>query len=304
MRYGIVVSNMGVYSDPREVVRLARAAEDAGWDGFFVWDHLGFVWDTPSSDPWVILSAVAACTERIRIGTDVTPLARRRPHIVANTLATLDILSEGRVTFGAGLGGVPREFAAFGDTGDAKERATMLDEGLAVLDRLMSGEEVTHHSEHYTVEGVTLAPLPVQRPRVPVWIGGEAKPALRRAARWDGWLASATPLDGSIRMSKSPERIAEMVSEIQRHQTSDTPFDVALDGYTESGDATGPSAYEEAGATWWLESIHSRRGTVQEMLERVEAGPQTNNSQRNTSPGGESEPLFDPTSPSEKLGKA
>ncbi|MGI8866488.1 MAG: LLM class flavin-dependent oxidoreductase, partial [Rubrobacteraceae bacterium] len=147
MRYGIVVSNMGVYSDPREVVRLARAAEDAGWDGFFVWDHLGFVWDTPSSDPWVILSAVAACTERIRIGTDVTPLARRRPHIVANTLATLDILSEGRVTFGAGLGGVPREFAAFGDTGDAKERATMLDEGLAVLDRFMSGEEVTHHSE-------------------------------------------------------------------------------------------------------------------------------------------------------------
>ncbi len=286
MHYGIVIANVGDYADPRAAVRLATAAEEAGWEGFFVWDHLGFVWGAPSADPWVILSAVAASTERIKIGTDVTPLARRRPHVVANALATLDILSGGRIIFGAGLGGVPREFEAFGDTGEAKERATMLDEGLTVLDRLMSGQEVTHHGEHYTVEGITLAPLPVQHPRVPVWIGGEAKPALRRAARWDGWLASATPLDGSIKMSKSPEQLAEMVAEIQRHRTSDTPFDVALDGYSKPGDATRQNEYAEAGATWWLESIHSRRGTVQEMLERVEAGPQTNNSQRNTSPGG------------------
>ena len=273
MHYGIVISNMGAYSDPRETVRLARAAETAGWEGFFIWDHLGFVWDVPSSDPWVVLPAVAARTERIRIGTDVSPLARHRPHLVANALATLDLLSGGRVIFGAGLGGVPREFAAFGDPDDAKERAAMLDEGLTVLDGLMSGQEVTHHGDHYTVEGVTLAPLPLQRPRVPVWIGGEAKPALRRAARWDGWLASATPLDGTIEMSKSPEQIAEMVEEIHRHRTSGTPFDVALDGYSEPDDHTLPRSYEEAGATWWLESIHDRRGTVDEMLERLDAGP-------------------------------
>jgi alkanesulfonate monooxygenase SsuD/methylene tetrahydromethanopterin reductase-like flavin-dependent oxidoreductase (luciferase family) len=192
---------------------------------------------------------------------------------VAHTLATLDLLSDGRVIFGAGLGGVPREFAAFGDPGDAKERAAMLDEGLAVLDGLMSGKEVTHHGSYYTVEGITLAPLPVQRPRVPVWIGGEAKPALRRAARWDGWLASATPLDGTIGMSKSPEQIQEMASEIQRHRTSDTPFEVAMDGYSELGDPTRPRTYAEAGATWWLESIHDRRGTPEEMLQRIEAGP-------------------------------
>ncbi|CAN5858107.1 LLM class F420-dependent oxidoreductase [soil metagenome] len=273
MRYGIVISNMGAYSDPREAVRLARAAEVAGWDGVFIWDHLGFAWDAPSADPWVILSAVAASTERIKIGTDVSPLARRRPQVVANVLATLDLLSDGRVIFGAGLGGVPREFAAFGDPDEARERATMLDEGLTVLNGLMSGEELNHHGKHYSVEAVTLAPLPVQRPRVPIWIGGEAGPALRRTARWDGWLASATPLDGSIRMSKSPEEVREMVTEIQRHRTSDTPFDVAMDGYSEPGDPTLPRAYAQAGATWWLESIHGRRGSAEEMLERVKAGP-------------------------------
>lgn len=273
MHYGIVISNMGAYSDPREAVRLARAAEDAGWEGFFVWDHLGFVWDAPSADPWVILSAVAASTERIKIGTDITPLARRRPQVVANTLASLDVLSDGRVIFGAGLGGVPREFAAFGDNGDAKERAAMLDEGLDIIARLMAGEEVNHHGRHCTVEGVTLAPLPVQRPRMPFWIGGEARPALRRAARWDGWLASATPLDGSIRMSKSTEEIREMVAEIRRHRTSDSPFEIAMDGYSEPDDPELPNAYADAGATWWLESIHGRRGSPEEMLTRVKAGP-------------------------------
>lgn len=273
MRHGIVIANIGEYADPREAVRLAQAAEAAGWEGFFVWDHLGFVWNAPSADPWIVLSAVAASTERLKVGTDVTPLARRRPHVVANSLASLDILSGGRVIFGAGLGGVAREFSAFGDPGDAKRRAAMLDEGLTILDRLMSGEKVSHHGRHYTVEGITLAPPPVQRPRVPIWIGGEAKPALRRAARWDGWLASAANLDGSIGMSKSPEKIEELATDILRHRTSDTPFDIALDGYSEPDTPEIPQSYAEAGATWWLESIHGRRGSPEEMLARVEAGP-------------------------------
>lgn len=273
MRYGIVVANLGDYADPRQAIRLARAAEDAGWEGFFVWDHLGFVWGAPSGDPWVTLSAVAASTRRLLLGTDVSPLARRRPQVVANTLASLDLLSGGRAVFGAGLGGVPREFAAFGDPGEAKVRAAMLDEGLMVLDRLLSGEKVTHHGENYTVEGVTLAPLPVQRPRVPVWIGGEAPPALRRAARWDGWLASATNLDGTIGMSRSPEQIGAMTEYILRHRTAPAPFTVAVDGYTEPDDPALPRAYAAAGATWWLESIHGRRGSPDEMLARVAAGP-------------------------------
>ena len=271
MRYGIVMSNLDDYADPRVVVSLARAAEEAGWEGFFVWDHLGFVWGTPSSDPWVVLSAAAVSTTRLKLGTAITPLARRRPHIVANALASLDLLSGGRVVFGAGLGGVAEEFTAFGEPGDAKERARMLDEGLTVLDGLWSGELLTHHGQHYDVENVSLAPL--RRPRIPIWIGGEGAPALRRAARWDGWLAPATRPDGTPIMDKDPRLIAEMVAEIQHHRRADTPFEVAVDGYSEPGDAALPRAYEAAGATWWLESIHGMRGPLEEMMARVEAGP-------------------------------
>jgi alkanesulfonate monooxygenase SsuD/methylene tetrahydromethanopterin reductase-like flavin-dependent oxidoreductase (luciferase family) len=182
MRYGIVTANLGEYSDPRVAVDLARVAEAAGWEAFFVWDHLGFVRGVPSGDPWVILSAVAASTTRLKLGFAVTPLARRRPQVVANALTSLDLLSDGRVVFGAGLGGVPEEFTAFGEPGDAKKRATMLDEGLTILDGLLSGETVTHRGQHYAVEGVSLVPRPLQRPRIPIWIGGESAPALRRAA--------------------------------------------------------------------------------------------------------------------------
>jgi alkanesulfonate monooxygenase SsuD/methylene tetrahydromethanopterin reductase-like flavin-dependent oxidoreductase (luciferase family) len=271
MRYGIVTANLGDYADPRVAVRLARAAETAGWEAFFVWDHLGFVRGVPSGDPWVILSAVAASTTHLKLGLAITPLARRRPQIVANALASLDLLSGGRVVFGAGLGGVPEEFTAFGDPGDAKERAAMLDEGLMILDGLWSGAPVTHRGPHYAVEGVSLAPLPLQRPRIPIWIGGEGAPALRRAARWDGWLAPTANRDGTP--SKSSARIAEMVAEIRRHRTTDAPFEVAVDGYSEAGDATLPRAYGEAGATWWLEIIHGTRGPLDEMIARVEAGP-------------------------------
>jgi probable F420-dependent oxidoreductase len=273
LRYGIVITNLGDYADPRVAVRLARAAEKAGWEAIFVWDHLAFAWGVPSGDPWVILSAVAASTTRIELGTAVTPLVRRRPQVVANALATLDVGSGGRVIFGAGLGGVGEEFSAFGDPADAKERAAMLDEALSILDRLLSGEEVTHYGEHYLVRGVRLAPLPIQRPRMPVWIGGDSPAALRRAARWDGWLVPATSPDGTPTMDKSPEQIAEKVAEIRRHRDSHEPFDVAVDGYTEPGDADLPRTYGEAGATWWLESVHGMRGTIEGMAARVEAGP-------------------------------
>jgi alkanesulfonate monooxygenase SsuD/methylene tetrahydromethanopterin reductase-like flavin-dependent oxidoreductase (luciferase family) len=276
MRYGIVTANLGEYADPRVAVRLARAAEAAGWEAFFVWDHLGFVRGVPSGDPWIILSAVAASTTRLKLGLAITPLARRRPQVVANAMTSLDLLSGGRAIFGAGLGGAPEEFTAFGEPGDGKERAAMLDEGLQVVDGLWSGETVTHRGRHYAVHGVSLAPRPLQRPRIPIWIGGEGPPALRRAARWDGWLAPATSHDGTPTMAKSPGRIAEMVAEIRRHRTTPAPFDVAIDGYSEAGDPGLPRAYAAAGATWWLESIHDARGPLDEAMARVNAGsPET-----------------------------
>jgi alkanesulfonate monooxygenase SsuD/methylene tetrahydromethanopterin reductase-like flavin-dependent oxidoreductase (luciferase family) len=259
MRYGIVTANLGEYADPRVAVDLARTAEAAGWEAFFVWDHLGFVRGAPSGDPWIILSAIAASTEHLTLGLAVTPLARRRPQVVANAMTSLDLLSGGRAIFGAGLGGVPEEFTAFGEPGDPKERAAMLDEGLRILDGLWSGETVAHRGRHYAVQGVSLAPRPLQRPRVPIWIGGEGPPAVRRAARWDGWLAPATGNDGYPTMAKSPELIAEMVAEVRRHRTTPAPFDVAIDGYSQAGESELPRAYGAAEATWWLESIHDAR---------------------------------------------
>src|SRR5205823_8394942 len=125
----------GTYADPRAAARLASAAEDAGWEAFLVWDHLAFVWDGDTGDPWIVLAAVAAATSKLLVGTAVTPVPRRRLQVLASQVATLDLLSEGRTVFGAGLGGVKREYSAFGEADDAKLHAEMLDEGLDVLDR-------------------------------------------------------------------------------------------------------------------------------------------------------------------------
>jgi probable F420-dependent oxidoreductase len=271
MHYGIDVATLGDYADPRLVVRLAQAAEAAGWQALFVWDHLAFAWGVPSGDPWVSLAAVAQATTHLKIGTAITPLPRRRPHVLANAIATLDLLSEGRVICGVGLGGVSGEFSAFGEQDNARERAQRLDEGLDVLNRLWSGEKVTHHGTYYTLHGVTLAPLPMQRPRVPIWVGGESRPALRRAARWDGWLAGGDDEHGQ--MIKSPEQLAEQWAYIRQHRSSMQPFDIALTGTSTASDGMRVLEYAEAGATWWLESLHGMRGSFADLLARVEAGP-------------------------------
>jgi probable F420-dependent oxidoreductase len=268
MRYGLSVCTLGEYADPRLVVELAVAAEAAGWESLFVWDHLGFAWGVPSGDPWITLAAVAQATSRLRIGTGITPLARRRPQVVANTVACLDLLSGGRVVLGAGLGGVPVEFTKFGEPDDSRVRAERLDEALQILAALWSGQRVEHRGRHYTIDGVTLAPLPVQRPRVPVWIGGDSAPAKRRAARWDGWIIAGDSEEG--KMIISPDQLAAAIEGLERSSGS---FDVALSGVSSSEDRDLVQRYADEGVTWWLESIHGRRGSRDEMLDRVEAGP-------------------------------
>ena len=261
VRYGVCLANIGTFSDPRASVRVARAAEESGWEAVFVWDHLAFVWGAPAADPWVVLTAIAAQTETVRIGTAVTPVARRRPQVLAQTVASLDVLSDGRVIFGAGLGGAESEFGKFGEPTDAKVRAAKLDEGLGVLRDLWTGAEVTHRGEHYTVDGVTLAPRPVQE-EVPIWIGGNKAPSLRRAARWDGWIADAAAPTG---IPLTPDDLARSIDAIGR----DADYEVAVLGQSDRGD---PAEYADAGATWWLENLHDRRGSPEEILALVEAG--------------------------------
>ena len=264
MRYGICLANIGTYSDPSVAVRVAQVADAGGWDGVFVWDHLAFAWGVPAADPWTVLAAIATSTERVRLGPAVTPVARRRPHVLAHQVATLDNLSGGRVTFGAGLGGSASEFGKFGEPTDEKVRAAMLDEGLELLRRFWSGEEVTHRGRHYTVEGVRLAPLPIQK-RLPIWIGGNRPASLRRAARFDGWLADSADPTG---MTLSPEDVARSIATIGRSDA----YDVAVLAERERGD---PAEYAQAGATWWLENLHDRRGSIDDVLALVQKGPPT-----------------------------
>ncbi|NUS09385.1 MAG: LLM class flavin-dependent oxidoreductase [Nonomuraea sp.] len=268
MRYGIDVAILGDLAEPARLVTLAQEAEAAGWDAVLVWDHLAFAWGTPSADPWVALAAAAQATSRIRLGTAVTAVARHRPERLAQTVATFDRLSGGRAILGAGLGGVTREFTAFGS---ARPGGPVLDEALDVMASLWSGDEVHHQGAHYTVDGVRLAPLPLQRPRVPVWVGGTAPGALRRAARWDGWVVAGDDQEG--RMTLSPDALAAQVDELRRHRSAVDDFDVAVIGVSEPGSPM--PAYAEAGATWWLEHLHGFRGSVEHLLRRVKAGPIT-----------------------------
>src|SRR5262249_43201739 len=149
-------------------------------------------------------------------------------------------------------------------------RAEMLDEGLEVVSRLWSGEEVRHHGRHYTVDGVRLQPAP-SRGKIPIWIGGNSRAALRRAARFDG---RAPGTFERLEMTVSPDELAEKVAELQvLRAASDAPFDVVVFGYSEPGDDSLPAAYEEAGATWWLEYFHDQRGPLEATRQRIEVGP-------------------------------
>ncbi len=269
MRYGLCAANTGTYADPRNVVALAERAEAAGWEALLLWDHLAFVWGPPAGDPWVTLAAVASRTSTLLLGTNVTPVPRRRPHVLAHQVATLDVASGGRTVFAAGIGGVPSEFTAFGEPDDARTRAEMLDEGLEVLRGLWSGERVVHRGRHFTVDGVELRPRPLQE-RIPIWIGGNSPPALRRAARYDGWAADTARPD---RMTMTADELAASVETVRRLRESLDGFDVVVMGSVERGDRATPAAYAQAGATWWLESVHDTRGSLVDMLALAGAGP-------------------------------
>lgn len=271
MRFGIDICTLGDRADPRVAVDLAVLAEDAGWDSVFVWDHLAFAWGVPSADAWVTLSAMAQATSRIRLGTAVAVPPRHHPASLAATIASLDLLSDGRLILGAGIGGVEAEFSAFGHASNPRVRASQLDESLDVMTALWSGNAVHHNGEHYSVDGVTLAPTPLQRPRVPVWIGGWSRPALRRAARWDGWLAGGDDQDGTMKMS--PEKVAADLAYIRQHRESGEPFELALTGASDPGSQALFQAYADAGVTLWLEHLHDFRGTRAELMERITAGP-------------------------------
>jgi len=244
MKQALFLPPFDELADPNVLVEIAVAAEAAGWDGLFLWDHVNRPEVRPVADPWIALAAVAAATDQIRIGTMVTPLTRRRPQVLARQTVTLDVLSGGRLTLGVGLGvDTGRELSAFGEVVDPVTRGERLDEALDVLCGLWAGAAVSHQGEHFVADDVTFVPGPVQQPRIPIWCAARtlARRPLRRAARFDGLF----PIE------LGPDEIADVVGFIERERGSLDGFDVA----TWAMLGADVDAYRRAGVTWWLESI-------------------------------------------------
>ncbi len=265
MRYAVDLAPIDDLADPATLVRLAVAAERAGWDGVSTWDVLGTVMSAGAADPFVALAAVASATTTVRLILSVAILPRRRPHLVAQAAATLDAWSGGRFVLGIGAGGDPDDFTAFGESFDGPARVARLDEDARLIDGYLRGSS-----------DVRVGPRPAQQHRPPIWVGGSKPGALRRAAAWDGWIAVATGEDGST-MALSAPSFGAMVDVIRAERTilgrPDDPLDVAVFGLSAPDASAMVAAYAAAGATWWLESLAPQRGSVAELLARIEAGP-------------------------------
>jgi alkanesulfonate monooxygenase SsuD/methylene tetrahydromethanopterin reductase-like flavin-dependent oxidoreductase (luciferase family) len=273
MRRAIDVAPLGELSDPTAIVRLAVAAEAAGWDGLSIWDSIGISMGGAAADPFVTLAAVAGATENLRLIASVIALPRRRPQLVAQAAATLDRVSGGRLVLGIGAGNDPGDLDPFGEAGPLADRVARMDAGLAAIDPWLRGE--AGRLDMAGTTEVRVGPRPIQHPRPPIWIGGMRPAALRRAARWDGWIGIATSDDGTS-MALAPDAFGGMVRRVEEERASlgrtEMPFDIAVFGFSERD---GPFAadYAAYGATWWLESLSPMRGSLEALLAIVEAGP-------------------------------
>ncbi|QBD76394.1 LLM class flavin-dependent oxidoreductase [Ktedonosporobacter rubrisoli] len=262
MKYGLVFPNVGIYSDVRKMAELAQQAEKAGWDGFFIWDTLHYMAENrPVADPWIALTAIAMRTQRIKIGFQVTPLPRRRPWKVAREAVTLDHLSNGRLILGVGIGDIQdRGFGAFGEETDARKRARMLDESLAILQGLWSGKPFSYSGEYYHVDEITFLPQPLQQPGIPLWAGWmwPARKPMERAARLNG----ASPISTNTDLGLTPEEIRQLKTFVEERRTKDSPFDIApmapvFAAINDEQARARLKACAEAGMTWALQGIWS-----------------------------------------------
>jgi alkanesulfonate monooxygenase SsuD/methylene tetrahydromethanopterin reductase-like flavin-dependent oxidoreductase (luciferase family) len=275
MRYGISISPAGPGGDPASMAELAAAAEKAGWDGIFLEDYIVYQGQvgTPTYDPWVTMAAMTVATSRMRLGTSVTPLPRRRPWQLASEAVTLDHLSQGRLILGVGSGDTQDPgFTATGEPLRRAIRAELLDESLEIVTRLWTGEPVTFRGRHFKLDGLRMSPRPVQQPRIPVWIGGQwtLSGVRARVTRWDGSCAYKGPTD-----QEWQDMTAADVRDI-RAAVGDRPgFDIAIGGRQRDADWDREREHvrtiASAGATWWVEWV--KPGDRQATIDAVRRGP-------------------------------
>jgi alkanesulfonate monooxygenase SsuD/methylene tetrahydromethanopterin reductase-like flavin-dependent oxidoreductase (luciferase family) len=273
MRYGFVLP----YGDARTAADFAFEAEQAGWDGFFVWEA---VWGW---DAWMLLTAAAMRTQRIKLGTMITPLSRLRPWELAGKTVTLDHLSNGRVILAVGLGAINTGFAEFGEETDRKTRAELLDEGLDIVTGLWHGQPFNYDGKHYQIKETKFYPLPspVQQPRIPIWVVGAwpKEKSMQRVLRYDGLLPNIFGADGEIRET-TPDDVRAMHEYVAASRSAATPFDLVVEGHTPGDEADRAAEivrkWAEAGATWWIEALWGdpdQPVDLDAVLRRIQQGP-------------------------------
>jgi len=268
MFHALYLPPFGELADPRVMMDLAVAAEEAGWHGIFLWDHM---WRPTSdnldvADTWVTLAAIATVTQRLRLGPTITPLSRRRPQKVAREAVTLDHLSEGRLILGVGLGvNTGGELERLGECAEEVVQAERLDEALEVILGLWSGDEINHHGPHFTADHVRFLPRPVQQPRIPIWGAttgtGSSKP-LRRAAK----------LDGLFPVNTSYDQLARMLDVVAEERGSLEDFDVAMLAFPD----TDLQALDGMGVTWAMWPPYEGE-TSASVLRFAQTGPGVHN---------------------------
>lgn len=281
MRYGIFLPLVGDFAEPSRAVKIARAAEAAGWDGLFVSDLSEFAVEAPETDPCITLAGIATITTKLRIGLVTAVADRRRPWIVARQSAMVDHLSQGRLTVVTGIGHAEwHKELALPDRALLEEGedaiSYLFEESLAVLLMCWSGKPVRHEGRWIRVDSPPFLITPLQQPRMPVWLSADwPSPApLRRAAHLDGTLPVFTERD-DLREPPDPQQVRAIWEELNRLGAS-PEHDLALRG------VLGPRwtdenmhrlrTLENAGATWWFETVEPEE-PFSSLLDRVIAGP-------------------------------
>ena len=270
MRRGLSVPN---FAEPDSLVELAVATDRNGWDGFFLWDHIlvDRAEAVPVSEPWTVLAAAATATTRVRLGTLVTPVARRRPWVLARQVTTVDHLSRGRAVLGVGLGVPPdAEYGAFGESEAPRDHAARLDEGLAIIDALWTGERVDHLGPAHHLDGVRFAPVPIQRPRGSGVVGMLAprpggNQARRQVGRHRAGLRDAGGVPPGDPGRGGGHRRRDLGGPSARH------FDVVV--WAVAPDEGQRAAYADAGATWLIEGPAPGDDWLDDAAEIATAGP-------------------------------
>ncbi|MFX1391516.1 MAG: LLM class flavin-dependent oxidoreductase, partial [Promethearchaeota archaeon] len=263
-KFGIYIANHGITNDPQDYIDLAILGENKGWDGFFLWDHIFLSSNKtlPVLDPWIILSAVAVKTKRIKLGTTVTPLARRRPWIVAKEVTTLDHLSKGRTILGVGLGN-DSEFSDFGENTDLLIRSEKLDESLYILKGLWANESFTFKGKYFNIKEVEFFPKPYQE-KIPIWVGGNwpNKKPFQRAAQYDG----VFPLKAGSEDALSPNEYREIIKYIKQYRSSFDSYDIIKPfistGLKKEDDWSFKNDFLNIGITWFVELIYPGRDSL------------------------------------------